>query len=173
MNEKIAILGIVEILSSLSCGIVILFITYRLAKIYGKKKLLIENGNLAYNIIMAGVLFSVGYIVSGVVQPILDAYRLLSNSDISHTELTFGFIGYGGLFIAIAYILALGIVLLGVKIYSAMTPINEAEEIRKGNIGVALVLTAIIVTLAMFCSSGINLLIESFIPYPDLPPRIL
>lgn len=173
MNEKIAILGIVEILSSLSCGIVILFITYRLAKVYGKKKLLIENGNLAYNILMAGVLFSVGYIVSGVIQPILDAYRLLSNSDVSHTELTIGFIGYGGLFIAIAYILALGIVLLGVKIYSAMTPINEAEEIRNGNIGVAIVLTTIIITLAMFCSSGITLLIESFIPYPDLPPRIL
>ena len=172
MNENIALLGIVEILSSLSCGIFILFITYRLVKVYGTKKLMIEKGNTAFNILLAGILFSVGYIVSGVIQPILDSYRMLSNGSISKMEITLSFIGYGGLFIAIAYILAMSIVLVGVKIYSAMTPINEAEEIKNGNIGVAIVLTAIIITLALFCSSGINLLVESFIPYPDLPPRI-
>ena len=172
MNDKIAILGLVEILSSLSSGIVILFITYRLVKVYGKKRLNIEPGNTAFNILLAGVLFSVGYIVSGVIQPILDSYRILSDTNVSHTKLILSFIGYGGAFIAMAYILAMMVVILGAKIYSAMTPINEAEEINGGNIGVAIVLTTIIITLALFSSSGIGLLVESFIPYPDLPPRI-
>lgn len=172
MNEKIAVLGIVEILSSLSSGIVILYITYKLVKSYGRRKLHIEKYNKAFNILLAGILFSVGYIVSGVIQPILDSYRILSDTDISHTKLILSFIGYGGLFIAIAYILAMGVVILGVKIYSAMTPINEAQEIKEANVGVAIVLTTVIVTLALFSSSGINLLVESFIPYPDLPPRI-
>lgn len=171
MNEKIAVLGIVEILSSLSSGLVILFLTYKLVRIYGRKHLHIDHDNTAYNILIAGILFSVGYVVSGVVQPILESYRFLSNSDMSKTELIFSFLGYGGLFIAITYILALIVVLFGVKVYSSMTPVNEAEEIKNNNIGVALVLTVVIVSLSIFCSSGINLFIESMIPYPALPPK--
>ncbi|TNE71406.1 MAG: DUF350 domain-containing protein [Bacteroidetes bacterium] len=172
MNEKIAVLGLVEILSSLSSGIVILYLTYKLVRVYGRKKLQIEHDNTAYNVLLAGVLFSVGYIVSGVVQPILDSYRFLSGSDISKSELVMSFIGYGGLYIAITYILAMLVVISGVKIYSTMTPLNEAEEIRNNNIGVSIVLTVVIITLSIFCSSGINLLVESFIPYPEMPYQI-
>ncbi len=168
MNEKIAILGLVEILSSLSCGLVILFITYRLVRVYGQKRLKIEHTNLAYNIILAGVLFSVAYIMSGVIQPITDSFRILSKSDVSNGQLVLQFILYGGLFIAISYLLAMLLVLAGIRIYSAMTPMNEAEEIRNNNVGVAIVLTTIIIILAIFCGSGINLLIEAFIPYPDV-----
>ena len=49
-----------------------------------------------------------------------------------------------------------------------MTPLNEADEIKNNNIGVALVVGAILVTLSFMCSDGIALLIESFIPYPKL-----
>ena len=70
MNEKIALLGFVEIISALSSGMFILFLTYKIVKIYGKKKLNIDHNNTAYNIMIAGVLFSVGYVVSGVIQPI-------------------------------------------------------------------------------------------------------
>ena len=172
MNERIALLGIVEILSAVSCGIFILFITYRMLRIYGRKKLQLDHNNLAYNIVIAGVLFSVGYIVSGVIQPILNSFRFLSDTAISKTELILSFIGYGGLYIAIAFIFSVLICFTGAKIYSSMTPLNEAEEIKANNVGVAIVLVAIICTLALMSTDGIALLIESFIPYPELPPRI-
>ena len=172
MNEKIALLGIVEIISSLSCGIVILFMTYKIMKIYAKKKLNIDHNNLAYNILVAGVLFSVGFIVSGVIQPILESYRLLSGTDISKSQLIFNFISYGGLYILIAYICSLIVVFLGMFIYNSMTSLNEFDELKDNNIGVAIVLVAIIVTLSLMTSGGITLFIESFIPYPDLPVRI-
>lgn len=168
MNDKILILGLVEILSSLSCGIFILFVTYRLIRIYGKRRLKIDNNNLAYNILLASVLFSVAYMMSGVLGPIVDSYRLLSGTNISSTDLILRFIGYGGLYIAIAYIIAMCVVLAGVRIYSAITPMNEAEEIRNNNIGVAIVLGTVIIILALFASSGISLLIEAFIPYPEI-----
>jgi len=172
MNEKIALLGLVEILSSLSCGIVILFITYRLVRVYGKKRLMIDERNTAYNIILGSILFSVGFIVSGVLQPIIDSYRILSNTDIAKVKLIINFILYGGLYIAVAYIFAMIICLLGIKIYSGITPLNEAEEIQNNNIGVAITVAAIVITLSMMSSDGVGLVIESFIPYPDLPPRV-
>lgn len=172
MNEKIALLGIVEILSSLSCGIVILFMTYKILKIYGQKKLNLDHSNLAYNILIAGVLLSVGFVVSGVIQPILDSYRIISGTDVTKTELIFSFLAYGGLYILIAYISSIIVVFLGLFIYSNMTSLSELKELKDNNIGVAIVLVAIIFTLSLMTSNGISLLIESFIPYPDLPARI-
>ena len=172
MNEKIALLGFVEIISSLSCGIVILFATYYIMKMYGKKKLNLDHSNLAYNILIAGVLLSVGYIVSGVVSPILDSYRIISNSNVGKSELIISFLAYGGLYIFIAYISALLVVFLGMFLYSNMTSLSELKELKEDNIGVAIVLVAIIFTLSLMTSNGITLLIESFIPYPDLPINI-
>ena len=150
MNEKIALLGFVEIISSLSCGIVILFLTFKILKIYGHRRLGIDHNNLAYNILVAGVLVSVGFIVSGV----------------------FSFLAYGGLYILIAYVSALIIVFLGLFVYSNMTSLSELKELKNNNIGVAIVLVAIIFTLSLITSNGVILVVESFIPYPDLPARI-
>ena len=172
MNEKIALLGVVEVLSALSCGIVILFMTYAIMKWYGKKKLNLDHSNLAYNILIAGVIFSVGFVVSGAIDPILDSYRLLSHTGITKFKLILSFLAYGGLYIAIAYICAMLVVFLGLYLYASMTSLSELKELKENNIGVALVLFAIIFTLSLVTSGGITLLIESFIPYPDLPARI-
>ena len=47
---------------------------------------------------------------------------------------------------AISMAIALGVL---VKIFSWITPIDEWEEIKKGNIGVAIILTAVIVGTAL------------------------
>ena len=47
---------------------------------------------------------------------------------------------------AISMAIALGIL---VKIFSWITPIDEWEEIKKGNIGVAIILTAVIIGTAL------------------------
>ena len=172
MNEKIALLGIVEIFSALSCGIVILYTTYKIMKIYSKKQLALDHNNLAYNILIAGVMLAVGIIVSGVIQPILDAFRILSGTNISTTQLIFSFLGYGGLYILIAYVSALLVLFIGVTIYSNMTSVSELKELKENNIGVAIVLSAIIITLSLMSNDGIILLIESLIPYPNFPPKI-
>jgi hypothetical protein len=61
--------------------------------------------------------------------------------------------------------------LLSTLLYAKITPIDEFEEIRNNNIGVAIVVSVIIITLTMMCRSGVGLLIESIIPYPELPPN--
>ena len=47
---------------------------------------------------------------------------------------------------AISMAIALGLL---VKIFSWITPINEWEEIKKGNIGVAIIMTAVIIGTAL------------------------
>ena len=170
MNTNIAILALIEIICSISIGVVILFVTYKILKVYGKKKLGIDHPNLAYSIFMTSILFSVGFMVSSVIQPILDSFRILSQGDKNTLALVTSFLSYGTLYILIACFSAAIVNYLGVKIYDWLTPMDEFTEIKNNNIGVGLIVGCIIVVLTLMSKSGVTLLIESIIPYPNLPP---
>lgn len=54
---------------------------------------------------------------------------------------------------AISMAVALGI---GLKIYDLLTPIDEWAEIKKGNMGVAVILSAVILAFAIVIGLTIN-----------------
>lgn len=54
---------------------------------------------------------------------------------------------------AISMGIALGI---GLKIYDRLTPINEWEEIKKGNIGPAIIISSVIMAFAIVIGLTIN-----------------
>ena len=170
MNSKIAILGLVEIISSISIGVIILSVTYTLLKRYGKRKFDVSHDNLSYSIFVASVLFGVGYMVSGVIQPIISSFRVLSTTELDY-HFMLVFLGYGFIYILIAYVFGLIVSLSGIFLYSNLTPIDEFQQIKNNNIGVALIVSAIIITLILMSRGGVMLIIESIIPYPTLPPK--
>ena len=169
MNNKIAILGIVEIISAISIGIFILSITYKLVTWFGKKYYDISEKTSAFSVFTASILFSVGYLVSGVIQPLISSFRLLNTQE-SAWLVAGKYLGMGAVYITIAFISALMIGLLSTYLYSRLTPIDEWKEIKENNWGVALIVSAIVITLTLMSKSGVILIIESLIPYPELPP---
>jgi uncharacterized membrane protein YjfL (UPF0719 family) len=170
MDERIAVLGLIQIASALSCGVFILWLTYRIARVYAQKKWGIDSNNTAYNLLLAAMLFSVGYVVSGVVQPILQSFRLLSVGETNTLELAGKFIAIGGAYIAISYAAAVAIMLISMRLYTFMTPLDELAEIKNNNIGVAVIVGVIIIILSLMTKDGVVLFIESMVPYPELPP---
>jgi uncharacterized membrane protein YjfL (UPF0719 family) len=170
MNSKLTLLALIEILSALSLGVAIMAATYLLLKYVGKKRYDINHTNQAFGIFTASVLFSVGYLVSGVIQPLLSLFRILSTRE-SISTLLISFIGYGGVYIITAYVVAVLVCLVGMLIYNYLTPIDEIQELKNNNIAVALVVGSIIVTLSLMTRGGVELLIESFIPYPQMYPK--
>lgn len=170
MNSNIALLAIVQIISSLSTGLFILWITYRGFQVFGKRFLGMQaETNLSYSIFMASVLFSVGFAMSSVVQPLTSVFRLLAQDNEDAMWLVGSFILHGGVYISIAFLTSIAVSISGVLIYVNLTPLNEFEEIRNNNIGVALVVSSIVIVLSLLSQSGIELLIESLLPYPKLP----
>src|SRR6185369_15398892 len=149
MNSKLTLLAIIEILSALSMGVAILAATYLLLKYIGKKRYDINEGNQAFGIFMASVLFSVGYLVSSVIRPLLSLFRILSTRDSDTFNLLISFIGYGAIYISLAYVVALTVCFLGTLIYNYITPIDEIQELKNNNLAVALVMGSIIVTLSL------------------------
>src|SRR6187549_930284 len=100
MNSKLTLLAIIEILSALSMGVAILAATYLLLKYFAKKRYDINESNQAFGIVIASVLFSVGYMVSSVIHPLLSLFRILSTRDNDAFHLIISFIGYGAIYIS-------------------------------------------------------------------------
>jgi len=171
MNSKLTLLAIIEILSALSMGVAILAVTYLLLKYFAKKMYEINESNQAFGIVIASVLFSVGYMVSSVIHPLLSLFRILSTRDSDTFNLLISFIGYGAIYISLAYVVALTVCFLGALIYNYITPIDEIQELKNNNLAVALVVGSIIITLSLMTHDGVELLIESFIPYPSQYPK--
>jgi uncharacterized membrane protein YjfL (UPF0719 family) len=171
MNSKITILAIIEILSSISIGVFILALTYQLLKYIGRKRYDIQVSNLATSIFVASVLFSVGYMVSSVIDPLSSLFRLLAAKDNNVMSLALSFVGTGAFYIAVAFVAGVVVCLLSVILYTSITPLDEFAELKNNNIGVALIVGTITITLALLTRDGVGLLIESFIPYPDQFPK--
>ena len=170
MNTKISLLGLIEILSALSIGIFIMAITYQALRYYGRKRYDIQPGNLAYSIFTAAVLFSIGYMVSGIIQPLISLFWLLAGKENDSVNLALLFIGHGAIYIALAFVAGIVICVSGIAIYTFLTPIDEFQELKNNNIGVALISGTIMIVLSMLTREGVSLLIESLIPYPEQFP---
>jgi len=170
MDTKIGLLALIEIFSALTSGLFMLFITYRLFQRAGERFLGMKaETNVSYSIIMASVLFAMGYTMSTVIDPLISVFRLLLTPENAPFETFLTFIVQGGLYIAIAFVSSALIIGTGLLMYTKLTPLNELKEIQNNNIGVALVLSSIIITLSLMSHSGIALLLESIVPYPEVP----
>lgn len=168
MNLEIALLGLIEIFSALTIGIFILALTFKIVQWVGKRFYKVTtHSNLAFSIFTAAIMISVGLMVSSVIQPLVSSFRVMKLENDSFL-LAIRFFGTGGVYIAIAYSVAIVIGLISTFIYSKLTVIDEFEEMRKDNIGVAIILGSIIITLSLLTRSGVELLIESIIPYPPV-----
>ncbi len=171
MNSKLTLLAIIEIISAISIGVFILALTYQMLKFIGRKRYGIDGSNLATSIFVSSVLFSVGYMVSSVIDPLTSLFRLLAAKNNSVMSLALPFIGNGAFYIAVAFVAGVVICLLSVILYTSITPLDEFAELKNNNVGVALVVSTITITLALLTRDGVALLIESFIPYPEQFPK--
>lgn len=170
MNYNIALLGLIEIISAITIGIFMLAVTFKIMQWVGRRHYRIEQSNLAYGIFTACIMFSVGFMINEVIQPLISSFRLMDQTT-SSFSLALQYIGQGAVYIAIAFVASIVIGLLSTYLYALLTPINEFEEIRNNNVGVAIIVGTIVIVLTLLTKSGVGLLIESIIPYPRLPPK--
>ena len=79
----------------------------------------------------------------------------------------------GGLHIGLSLAVGTGLLWLGVWIFDRLTPgIDEVALVRAGKLGPAVVLGAILITLALLAAPGLEALLSGLIPYPQLPEGV-
>ena len=76
-NEDLFFNSILQLLISIIIGTIVLYSSYKLIEKYLRKKHEIEIDNTAYGIVCSAILFSVGYLISGIKDPIINSIDLI------------------------------------------------------------------------------------------------
>lgn len=133
------------------------------------KRYKITKHNLAYAILVAGIIFSVAYLISGVTTPILNTIRFLKQTTLEYS-IYIEVLKHIGIFLFIGLITSCLINLISIFLFTYLTKgINEFEEIRDDNRAVALITSVIIISISIIMKDSMIFLIEAFIPYPEIP----
>jgi len=170
MNKNLFYYSIAEIGVSIIIGVILLFTTYKLIDRLVKKEFNISIDNISYSIFSSSVLFSVAYLISGIKAPILNSLRIISENPEYKGSLVIDGLKYTVLFLVIIVIAIAFINFLSVKLFTIMTKnVNEFKEISKNNIAVSILTATIIISISLLVKESLYLLLESFVPYPDVP----
>ena len=170
MKKKIFYYGLLELGISILLGVLVLYISYRVVDKLIRKKYNIEINNTAYAIFCSSVLFSVAYLISGVKAPILNSVRMIQDQANYDGIILLDGLKYTGIFLAIILIVITLVNLLSILLFTLMTKnINEFEEIKKNNIAVSIITAIVIVSISLLTKDSLYLILESFVPYPEIP----
>ena len=169
-NEKLFFNSITQIIISVLIVTVVLYSSYILIDRFIRQKHQINLNNTAYGILCSSILFSVGYLISGVKDPIINSIELIKRNPDFTGSVFFESLKYSGLFLAITIFVIWVINLLSIYLFTLMTKnINEFEEIKTNNIAISLITASIVISVSLMLKSSLYLILESFVPYPDMP----
>jgi uncharacterized membrane protein YjfL (UPF0719 family) len=160
---------ILQLIIAFVVGFAGLFLVYRIITGFLKRNYQIDDtDNTSLSIFQVGVIFSGALILSSVVDPAVNAIRLLNPSgEIELSKLGSSF-AYIGLFALIGILATLIVVIGGLLTIFQMTKVNEIEEMKNKRINSSLVAAALIIGIAFIVNDYCGHLCEALIPYPEV-----
>ena len=165
-------IALIELVISLAIGILTVYLTKSVLMKFYLKKTNEKNPyqNLSFMIFLSGTIFSISYIVFGIMEPLSSTIKLLSTNNTSLFILWLGIFKYLGMFLVLGYGFGATIVYTAYHLFSKLTRnLDEYDEISKNNVGVALLIAVLTIVIALFTKDPFIIFVESFIPYPDVP----
>jgi hypothetical protein len=160
---------ILQLIIAFVIGFAGLFLLHRIITGFLKRNYQIDDtDNTSLSIFQVGVILSGAMILSSVVDPAVNAIRLLNpNGEIELSKLGTSF-AYIGLFALIGIIATLLVVVGGLLTIFQMTKVNEIEEMKNKRINSSLVAAALIIGIAYIVNDYCGNLCEALIPYPEV-----
>ena len=169
-NEELFFNSLTQLVISVLIGTIVLYTSYILVEKYIRKKHKIDLNNTAYGILCSSILFSVGYLISGIKDPIINSVQLIQRDPDFIGSVFFEGLKYSGLFLAITVFIIWAINLLAIYLFTLMTKnVKEFEEIKNNNLAISLIIASIVISVTLMIKSSLYLILESFVPYPDMP----
>ena len=128
----------------------------------------LENGNLAVAVLVGSFMISLGYILRTVVGPIVltffNALHRIRYGDATLVDAAWASLA---MIFQLAVSLAIAVAVLGLGMRCFMwlnRGLNELDEIRRGNLAVALLVGAITFALALLVEQGMDRFLQVLIP---------
>jgi len=165
---EIFYLALSQIILSIILSIIVFFISYKiLIKAFKIEENKFDNDNLALSIFFSGIIFSTGYLLSGIISTIINSVTLIK----IHTEGSYYFevLKYSAISLFIGFLVASIIQLGSFLLVKTLTKhIKEVEQLRKNNLAVAILLVSILMAITLITKDGLVFLLEQFLPQPEV-----
>jgi uncharacterized membrane protein YjfL (UPF0719 family) len=170
MSGQQVVLGVVEFILTLVIGFFMVLATYkillRLTPRFDQEKQL-HRRNTAVGLVLGSILVGEAVIIMQAIYPVMavvQIYTLDSGKGFGALLRTVGLV-IGD--ILLAGLLAVLSILLTFRLFDKLTPgIDEYQEIREGNIAIAVFMALVIIAMSLIVSSGVAALIRALIPFP-------
>lgn len=164
MNLTVLLSAVSTVILSLVLGVFVLFLGFRLFSRFTysiDEEEELQKNNIAVALLSASLIFALGYMMKSAVYPLVrDFFNILFYSDEGVGRMLIGF-GLIVIQFLVSLIVSIGSLWLGVKGFSWLTRnIDEFEEIRSNNIAVAILMSVIIITVALFLKEGVEKLLQ-------------
>ena len=128
----------------------------------------LRENNWAVGISLAAAITSIGILIEPAINGTFSALQLLSYTAEHWMDVAWVVL-YAIVHVVAALLLGALVISLGTQIAVRLTPdIDEIEEIRKGNISCALLMAAIMLTLALLSQEGLQMVLDGMLPMPTL-----
>lgn len=160
---------ILQLVIAFVMGFLGLFIIYRVVTGFLVRNYQIdETDNLSLSVFQVGVILSGTLILSAIVDPAVNAIRLLNpEGTINMSSMGTAF-GYITLFAVIGIIATFLVITGGLLAIFQMTKVNEIEEMKAKRVNSSLIAAALIIGISYIVSAYCGHLCEAMIPYPDV-----
>lgn len=171
MNAALLAAGIVKLLIGIGLGGAGVVLAWKLLSRLLQSDQPLED-NPAAGVLHGSALLSLSLLVRQVLSALYDTIDLfLLRGDLVKTLPRVLLLG--GLHVGLALAVGSALLALGVWLFNRLTPgIDEVAAVRAGKLGPAVVLGAILVTLALLAAPGLEALLSGLIPYPRLPEGV-
>ena len=132
-----------------------------------KKTTGLTTTSLPFNILASGLLLSIGLLMSEASRPIVTTISYLSRDNNNSWVLLS--IGYILLFFILVMLFSFVVIFGSLWFFNRMTgEIDEKEELKNGNNGIALLLSVLMISMTLFLKSPIISLLEAIVPLPKI-----
>ena len=161
-------LALSQIIISIILSVIIFFISYKvLLKAFHLEETKFDNNNLALSIFFSGIIFSIGYLLSGIIPTIINAIQLLK----IHREgnLIIEVFKYSSLALLIGFLAASIIQFSSFFLVKVLTKhIKEVGQLKNNNMAVAILLVSILISITLISKDSLVFLLETFLPRPEI-----
>lgn len=176
MIPQVLLTGLGKVAFALLIGAVGVFmgvkLIARLAKL-GDTDEQLQKGNNAVAILFAGSVIALGLQIQPATNAAFATLDFLRRDESFSVSVVARFLGYAAAHAALALVIGTLVIGVGLGVFLQLTrKLDELEEIRKGNIAPAIVLSAVMIVLAVLTAPGLEMALNGLLPIPPLPANV-
>ena len=170
MSLQQVLFGVSELLISVLVSFFLIFATYRLILVFTKRfdeEAQLKRKNTAVGIVLGSVLLGEAIVVRQALYPVMAVIQIFILGPERSTGAYLKLLGLSIGYVLLSGVLAILCILFSFWLFDKLTPrIDQYEEIKAGNMAIAVFMALLIIGVSLLISSGVSGLTRALIPFP-------